>query len=234
MQRLYNRLKTAAANTWHWYADYCYVALWRIHDKVFKADIARYKNGRSDKPAVILLPGIYEHWQFMKPLADSIDGVGYRLYIVEQLGYNAHSVEVSAAVVERYIQTAGVGDYVIVAHSKGGLIGKYVMAREAGAHCKGMIAINTPFNGSLYAKLFLMGPLKMFSPNSKTIQYLRSQRALNKKIVSIYGLFDPHIPGGSKLAGATNMQLPVRGHFKVISHPKVKAAVLQQLTRLAA
>lgn len=232
MSGIYRKLRVAIVIAWHWYLDYGYVAFWRVHDKVFRADIARYKNGQITKPAVVLLPGIYEHWQFMKPLADAIDKAGYRVHIVEQLGYNAHSVEVSAAVVEQYINIAGLMDYVIVAHSKGGLVGKYVMAEDTAAACRGMIAINTPFNGSLYARLFLLGPLKMFSPKSKTIQYLSGQRTLNQKIVSIYGLFDPHIPGGSKLAGATNVQLPVRGHFKIIGHTRVKEAVLAHLERL--
>lgn len=233
MRRFFATPARVITNWWHWYIDYLYVVVARGMDRLFKPALTRYRNGRSDKPAVVLLPGIYEQWQFMKPLADVIDSEGYPLHAVEALKRNTHSVEESALIVQQYIQASGMKKYIIVAHSKGGLVGKYLMLGPEGNHCLGMIALNAPFNGSLYARLFLVGPLKIFSPNSKIIRSLITQRNVNRKIVSIYGLFDPHIPGGSELVGAKNLQLPVRGHFKVIANHQVKQVVLNELARLA-
>lgn len=219
------------SNGWHWYLDYLYVAYWQVYTFVIRTNVARYRHGRDDRPAILLIPGIYENWRFMKPLADILDKAGYRLHVIPRLGRNQHTVEVSAAVVEQYISEHGLGRYCIVAHSKGGLVGKYIMAGTQGDKCVGMIAINTPFHGSRYGRLFLFGPLRMFSPTSEAIRSLLATTSVNSRIVSIYGQFDPHIPGGSHLDGAVNHQLLVKGHFKTLAHRDVHALVLAQLAK---
>jgi hypothetical protein len=45
----------------------------------------------------------------------------------------------------------------------------------------------------------------------------------------MYGRFDPHIPEGSELPGATNIVLGTGGHFRVLAQPRV----LEELLRLA-
>lgn len=217
------------SNWWNWYLDYLYVGYWQLYTFVIRTNISRYKRGRDDRPAVLLIPGIYENWRFMKPLADVIDEAGYRLHVVTRLGRNQQSIEVSAAVVEQYIAEQSLDRYIIVAHSKGGLVGKYIMTGAQGDKCLGMIAINTPFGGSIYGRLFLFGPLKMFSPVSSTIRKLLGATTVNTRIVSIYGEFDPHIPGGSQLNGAVNHKLSTKGHFKVLAHRNLHQLVIDQL-----
>ena len=55
---------------------------------------------------------------------------------------------------------------------------------------------------------------------------------VNRRIVSVYGLFDPHIPGGSHLEGARNVQLGTRGHFLPLSDPRVHEAILEGIGTL--
>ena len=52
---------------------------------------------------------------------------------------------------------------------------------------------------------------------------------MNARIVSAYGSFDPHIPGGSALPGARNVILETMGHFRVLGD----ARVLDEVERLA-
>jgi hypothetical protein len=52
---------------------------------------------------------------------------------------------------------------------------------------------------------------------------LAEDRDVNRRIVSVFGEFDPHIPGGSFLAGAKNVRLETGGHFRVLAHPRVMA-----------
>ncbi len=52
---------------------------------------------------------------------------------------------------------------------------------------------------------------------------LARQIAVNKRIVSVFGEFDPHIPEGSELPGAKNVRLDTGGHFRILAHPRVLA-----------
>ena len=47
----------------------------------------------------------------------------------------------------------------------------------------------------------------------------------NTRIVSIFGIFDPHIPGGSSLAGAHNIVLETGGHFRILGDRNTIAIV---------
>jgi hypothetical protein len=49
----------------------------------------------------------------------------------------------------------------------------------------------------------------------------------NRRITSIYGVFDTMIPGGSELPGATNVRLPVGGHFAILGDARTREAVVR-------
>lgn len=218
---------------WHWYWDYVYVGFWQVQGFIFRANFKKYVNGDDNKPAIILLPGVYEKWQFMKPLADLFDHEGYRLHVIEALGYNRGEIVEAAEYVENYIAKHNLRRYIIVAHSKGGLIGKYVMSQQKAANCLGMVAVNTPFSGSIYAKYIPNRKLRMFSPVSKIILYLRGKKTVNSRIASVYSKFDPHIPSGSYLEGGQNIQVPVYGHFKPLGNKRLQKIVLKEVERLS-
>ena len=66
---------------------------------------------------------------------------------------------------------------VLVAHSKGGLIGKLAMLREdPDGRIDSMIAVNTPFAGSSYARWFLVPSVRAFIPTDATIVALAAER----------------------------------------------------------
>jgi len=92
-----------------------------------------------------------------------------------------------------------------------------------------MIAVCTPFSGSRYARYLLIPSLRIFSPrNALTLQMAREE-AVNHRISSIYGNFDPHIPEGSVLPGARNIRVPVAGHFRILGHAETVGAILEQI-----
>lgn len=68
-----------------------------------------------------------------------------------------------------------------------------------------------------------MRTLRAFSPDDPSIVGLTRHLEVNARIVSIYAEFDPHIPDGSKLAGAKNVRLDTGGHFRILAHPRVLA-----------
>lgn len=212
---------------WNWWLDYLYVAYWQVHDFFRREDPARYLavHGLARQP-IVVIPGIYESWQFMRPLVRQLYARGHAVHVIRGVGYNTGKISKMADIVQAYIRQHKLRDVIVVAHSKGGLIGKYAMVtyEQEGAIVH-MIAINTPFSGSRYAYLVPAPTVWTFWPRGKTIRTLKQNITANENITSIYASFDPHIPEGSYLEHATNRRLPVMGHFRPIASPEVWRAV---------
>lgn len=207
-----------------WALDYAYVAFWQARGFLFRGDATRQLSG--EKAPVILLPGIYEPWQFMHPVASHLHRAGHPVHAITALGYNRGTVPDMADLVAQYLRERDLHDVVLLAHSKGGLIGKYVMTLpDSAPRVRQLIAVNSPFSGSVYAMFALLPSLRAFSPRNRTLNALRANLAVNSRITSIYGTFDPHIPGGSELVGATNVQLDVMGHFKILGDDRLLDAI---------
>ena len=221
---------SAIGNAAAWVVDYTCATYWQARELVFRTDPTPYRSGSDGMPAVLLLPGIYETWQFMRPLAQQIHDLGHPVHVVTKLGSNRRSVVASAALVDAYLRQHDLTDVIIVAHSKGGLIGKYLMTDVTSKHrVDRMIAIATPFGGSAYARYVPFPALRAFSPADATTLMLTGHLDVNARITSVFGTFDPHIPGGSALDGAHNIRLPVAGHFRILASPELKAAVAEFL-----
>lgn len=238
-----SRLGRLVRNGWSWTLDYAYVGFWQTQGFLFRVDPGTYlepptiqeAQEKQPGPPVVLLPGIYEQWQFMRPVAELLHGKGHPVHVVTGLRWNTAPVAESAAVVAAYLREHDLRDVLVVAHSKGGLIGKYAMLHEdddaedgggdGARRIARMIAIATPFGGSVYARLFLLRSIRAFSPGDRTVRMLGEQLEVNRRITSIWGAFDPHIPGGSRLEGATNVPLRTSGHFRILGQRELLEAV---------
>ena len=231
MQRLYRKLISLIVNGWAWALDYIYVSFWQIYGFIIRSDSGKYLllpgENPTSKPPIILIPGIYENWRFMKPIAKLLNNNGHPVHVVSGLGYNVGEIDEMAEIVSEYIAAHRLQNSVIVAHSKGGLVGKYVMTTNPKLKLRGMVALNTPFAGSRYANFVPLKTVKMFSPNSSGLASLTANTKINEKIISIFGVFDPHIPEGSYLEGARNIQLKTRGHFRIMRNRSAHEAVLK-------
>ncbi|SDD43356.1 Alpha/beta hydrolase family protein [Sanguibacter gelidistatuariae] len=221
----------AARAGWAWGTDYAYVT-WRQARGLLRP---RDPSGLASGPRipVVLVPGIYETWFFLEPLARALHRAGHPVVTVPALGLNTFDLETSARLVADRIAELGGHRVVLVAHSKGGLIGKYLLNRPGLTDAVvGVVAVNTPFRGSVYATRFPSRPVRALAPRFPDMVDLARDSTSHGRIVSIYGDFDPHIPGGSALEGAVNVHLPVMGHFRTVAHPEVLAAVTAQVARL--
>jgi triacylglycerol lipase len=215
-------------NALFWALDYTYLSKMQLQSLTSNDTVTSFQNASGS--AVLLLPGIYENWHFMKPIAAVLAAQGYDVHVVEGLGYNRGTIEEMAAIVKDYINNHKFSTLAIVAHSKGGLVGKQVLDTYTGTtDITKLITINTPFSGSRYASFLPFKSLRIFSPTSTVLTTLIKNKLNDAKIVSIYGLFDPHIPGGSYLNGATNIQLKTYGHFRTLYDPTVHTEILNNL-----
>lgn len=220
-----------AGRAWAWVLDYAYVVYWQAHGLVVREDPATYQDlpeahRHPPRRPVLLLPGVYERWQFMRPVADLLHALGHPVHVVTRLRWNTAPVVASAELVAAYLEEHYLREVIVVAHSKGGLIGKYTMTHlDPEERIDRMVAVATPFGGSVYARLFLLPAVRAFSPSNRTLRLLGEELRVNHRITSIWGEFDPHIPGGSSLEGATNVELPVSGHFRILGQQELLDAV---------
>jgi len=205
--------------------DWAYAARWQLQS-LGPTTADDYRSGI--RQPIIVVPGVYETWHFMRPLMEALHDRGHPIYVVTELGHNLHDVPDSADVVMDVVEREGLDKVLLLTHSKGGLIGKYAMAhRDPHRRIERMVAIASPFAGSSYARFAPVHHLRVFRAADPVLAALAREADANSRITSVYGEFDTMIPGGSELAGATNVKLPTHGHFSILGDPRTRAAVLR-------
>lgn len=218
----------------NWVRDYFHLA--RGYSFMFHKPPKHYLGYTlENKSPVILIPGITAKWQFLKAIADPISLKGHPVYAVERLGYNTKAIEHSAKLVRELIDEKNLRDVIIIAHSKGGLIAKYLLAYDnQDERVKKVIAIATPFQGSLAVKFLPGKAFKELHPESEMVKKLHSRSDINNKIISIFGEFDNHVwPTEScRLDGAKNIQVNVWGHHKILFDKHVRDIILDEIEKI--
>jgi triacylglycerol lipase len=175
---------------------------------------------------ILLMPGVYETWHFLQTVGVHLNRLGYPVHVIPTFGRNLLPIASMAELAGDYLEQNDLRNVAIVAHSKGGLIGKTLMlADDRGPRIASMVAINTPFGGSDYAHLVPIRTLREFVPTHETIVTLAGNAVVNRHITSVYSSWDPIIPNGSFLDGATNIELSVTGHFRILDRPDLLVAV---------
>lgn len=213
------------------FTDFLYLIYWQLLSL-----FTNYDKDQFNKPikprqiAVVIIPGVYEPWRFMEPLTSKLYDSGFPVHVIDELGYNVNNIPTSALALKGYIEHIGAERIVLIAHSKGGLIGKYFLSHyNTDGTVERLIALNTPFSGSVYASFTWFWILRVFSPRNKLVKELLNDVASNQKITSIYSVYDPYIPSGSRLEGAENVCINSVGHFRIISDKSAQAAILHEL-----
>lgn len=235
----HEEVRPAGTLRWHgargvaWARDYAWIVRAQLAATVRPPRPDALAHG--DRAPVLLLPGIYETWPVLGGLARALHAAGHPVHVVPGLGLNHRSLEVSARVAVERLTALDLTGVVLVAHSKGGLIGKLLLADPVvGPRLVGLVAVNTPFAGSVYARWFPARAVRALSPRDPHVVALARQVATHARTWSVFARFDPHVPAGSELPGAVNVRLPLDGHFRPLGDPRLHAAVLDAVTHLAA
>lgn len=212
--------------------DYRHALEWRTRSFLGRGEKPPSAWGTGARRPVVLIPGVWERWQFLQPVGDVLNAAGHPVHALPVLGRNAHPIPTLAEVVAGELERLDLTDVAIVAHSKGGLIAKQVMGVHDPDHrVDRLIAIATPFSGTASANWMLQPALREFRPMHPTIRALADNLEVNERVTSIYGAFDLHIPTGSALDGAHNIRVPYIGHFGVLTDPRVLSEVLTAVQR---
>lgn len=220
-----------------WFQDYIYLVRGHTRAYLHKEPPSHYLEyvveGRSP---VILIPGIVAKWNFLENIGDKISLKGHPTYIVPKLGYNLIDIPHSAKIVREVIDKNGLQDVVIVGHSKGGLIGKYLMIHNnQDKRIKGLVAIATPFAGVPVVRTV---PVKMFeevSPESKLIKDMNNHTDVNSDIVTIYPVYDNLVWDimNCYLPGAKNIEIKESGHHKLLFNKDLIKKVVTSINFLS-
>lgn len=221
-----------------WFVDYAYALRGAVASLVHREPPGHYLGHIvAGMTPVILVQGVSLKWGFMKDLGDRISLLGHPVYIVPELGNNMHDIPSSAAMLRSLIEKENLSGVIIVAHSKGGLIGKYVLVHHnTDNRVLGIVAIATPFSGSALAKLVPRDSYKELRTDSELIKDLGKHSTINRRIISIIPEYDNHVwaAQGSYLEGAAeNLEVPVRGHHKVLFSEVVAQAVFRSIAKIA-
>ncbi len=217
----------------HWVHDYLYAVHQAAYSFIYRG-VPRHYLGYvvSGRPPIILIPGIYEKWHSLKAFADPLSRRGHPVYALTHLGYNTGAISRSAQLVRELIEEQKLRKVIILAHSKGGLIGKAVLAfHNRDNRVRKVIAIASPFGGSYAVNYFPIRTLRELHPSHETIRRLQQEKTVNRHIVSIFGVFDNHVwPEDScRLPGARNIEVNVHGHHKILFDREVRRIVLAEV-----
>jgi len=218
-----------------WAQDYSYVAYWIARGAFGRRTPEQLLEPLGPRRApILLIPGVYESWRYMQPVADHLCAAGHPVHVLGKLGHNTGAIPAMAEIAAEYLVERDLTNVTIIAHSKGGLIGKFALIEpDVLRRVRRLIAINTPFAGSTYAALFLLPSVRMFLPTGPMIRQLLANTVMNSLISSLYSVFDPHIPQTSRLEGAENIVLPAIGHFRPMGDPRTLRVIDAILARPA-
>lgn len=187
---------------------------------------------RGDLDPVLLLPGVYETWHYLADIAESLWGRGHPIVVPTGLGLNIDPIAETAQRVHRQVVERNLTRLILVGHSKGGLIGKHLLAiDDTEGRIRRLVAVATPFGGSSRARWTPVGPLRAFRVDDPLIRSLAGRTGAHDRIVSVYPRVDPHIPEGSVLPGARNVEVAVGGHFGLLFDPAGVDAVQREVER---
>ena len=218
-------VRTVLRNAGSWLLDYRYALAEQLRGALERTRPENFTSGEA--APVLIIPGIYESWHFMRPLIAALHERGHPVHVVSLLRRNRRPVVASAGIVAERLRELDLHGVVIVAHSKGGLIGKYLMTQlDPDNRVERMVAVSTPFSGSRYARYMPTPSLRDFAAKHPALRALSADERLNGRVVSIFGRFDPHIPEGSILPGAENVRINTGGHFRILGHPDTIRQVL--------
>ncbi len=228
------KLVTIINKITNWIRDYFYLA--KGHFLMFHKLPRHYLDHiLENKPPIILIPGLHLKWQFLKNIADQISLKGHPIYTLEYLGYNTKAIHHSAKLIRELINEKNLQNVIILAHSKGGLIAKHLLAfdNEDGRVAK-VIAIATPFSGSRLAEFIPGKAIKELHPESEMIKKLHSKNGVNHKIISIFGEYDNYVwpTENCRLEGAKNIQVNIHGHHKILFDKHVCDIVLNEIGKV--
>lgn len=207
----------AALTDWGWAAKR------RMQFALPKPDALRREGARS----VVMLPGVWERWWTTWRWGQALHGAGFDVRFIPEIDLELGTIDSLAKRVLEQLDQQGITRPILVAHSKGGLVGKQAMVTEPG-RILGLVACGTPFDGAPLARL-TPPALKMSDlvPEAQQIRRLAQNTDANRRIASIEARWDQDVPAVGALPGGLYCQVPVIGHHQLLADPVTSERIVQ-------
>ncbi len=179
-------------------------------------------------PVAILLPGAWERCEVLKPWARALLEAGFDVRLLPEFDMQEGTLRELGDRLSDYLESNDVEDVVIVAHSKGGLVGKVALTGEQGWRIRRIISCGTPYQGAPIAHLS-PARLNMRSlvPWNEEIVELAKRNDENSRIIAIRAAWDQNVPSSLELPGARIVTVPVTGHNRLLIAPEAARAIVE-------
>jgi triacylglycerol lipase len=100
----------------HWVHDYLHMLHKQSNAFLMRKPPEHYLGCiKEGKAPIILIPGVYEKWHFLKAFADSLSLAGHPIYLLEHLGYNTKAIHHSAKLIEELINEKDLQGIIVLA-----------------------------------------------------------------------------------------------------------------------
>ncbi len=177
---------------------------------------------RGEKETVLVLQGIYEQPYFLMTIAKELHTMGYGINSVYNQKETEEKIEFLAEKTAQFIINNKLQKVILVAHSKGGLVAKYLVDTypEINRLIKKIVTLSSPFQGSLLANL--VPGYKQLDYKNTFLEKMGKHNENNHKFLVLYPKFDNHVvPFSSlKLSEAKNICILINGHTRILESPE--------------
>lgn len=192
-----------------------YLLILKLHFRSLYTDIPKNWS-EGVKGDVILIPGFFETWIFLKYIADDLNRSGYKIHTIPDFNYNILPLHECTKVLNEYIKNNHLKNILFISHSKGGIIAKLIIDSNIDSSHRS-ISVTTPYKGTIFGYLYLFN-LKELTPSSKLITSVINHPVIKDTIVNLYAKLDNHILPNKNalLPDAKNIQVDVVGHTRIL------------------
>lgn len=195
-----------------------YILIFKIHLSELKRQTPPSEWIKGSRGTIIVIPGFNSTWVTLQTIANHLNKSGYRILVIPQLKRHHTNLEKSAKILAKYIQENNLKDVILISHSKGGLIAKYMMdTQPAGKNVKLSISIAAPYQGSIFGYLRIFSLFELI-PDCPFINSFNAITTNNHKIYNLYAKVDNHVLPNKNvlLPGAHNIMIGVIGHTRIL------------------
>ncbi len=215
-----------------------YALIFKNHVRKIFIKNPPYKWNNGKKGDIVLIPGLFENWVCLSTIADALNLQGYRILTINQLLNNTAPIIKQVELLDQYISKNRLNNFIFLCHSKGGLIAKiFLDTKKNGNRVKQVISLASPYHGSAFARIPFLKFLRLdeFHPSKEMVKAILLSTINNNRIFNLYPIFDNHtVPRTSAiLEGATNIEIPVIGHTRILEDDRTVQTILDYLNQAA-
>lgn len=209
--------------------EYLLIAKLIMQSLFIKSPPENWSKGKTGN--IFIIQGFNETFLPLKYLGDQLNKAGYRIFTCE---FNSRKpIKDIADIIKENLSKLNLRDVIFLAHSKGGLIAKYLLDNDKILLkiVKKVFAIASPFRGTNWGYLRIANLFELI-PESSILNQLNSKTSNNYKIVSILPSHDDFVPKSSMhLKGATIIHTKVIGHTRTLINSETSEIILKILTK---